>query len=233
MVNDNKSMKANKKAFIFLLAFAMIFLLSNVQASTLEAYGTKQVNEPFTFTQVCADATYIYLSSIETPSGIISLNTNMTNTGLGQFSYNYTPTEIGRYDFRGVSDGCEKTFATYVEVTSTGDVSTDSQNGVILAEGIFIALLVGLGFSFSKEKWKLRGFFFTLALLLGVVMISSIRVIAGLSGTLDNLINSALIIGIVAVSFMAIYLLIYYTIELFKTLKNKKEMKWEVSNRFN
>lgn len=233
MVNYNKSMIKNKKTFIFLLVFAMIFLFSNVQASTLDSLGSTKVNEPYQFCQICSDASYITLSSIKTPTTNVIIDTNMTTNGTGQFCYVYTPTEIGRYDFKGVSDGCENDFATYVEVTSTGDVSTDSQNGVILAEGIFIALLVGLGFSFSKEKWKLRGFFFILALLLGVVMISSIRVIAGLSGTLDTLINSALIIGIVAVSFMAIYLLIYYTIELFKTLKNKKEMKWEVSNRFN
>jgi hypothetical protein len=119
------------------------------------------------------------------------------------------------------------------EVTSTGDNYNQTQTGMILAQGILIALFVGLGFSFSKEKWKLRGFFFTLALFIGVIMINSIRVLSGSSQVLDTMTNTALIVGIVAVSFMAIYLLIYYTIELFKTLKNKKEMKWEVSNRFN
>jgi len=234
MDKHNKSMVKNKRGLMFLLAFAFIFIsLSYVNATTLESLGTTKVNNPYEFCQVCSDSTYILLSSIKTPTINIVLNENMTSTGSGQFCYNYTPTEIGRYDFKGISDGCEKTYATYVEVTSTGDNYNQTQTGMILAQGILIALFVGLGFSFSKEKWKLRGFFFTLALFIGVIMINSIRVLSGSSQVLDTMTNTALIVGIVAVSFMAIYLLIYYTIELFKTLKNKKEMKWEVSNRFN
>ena len=140
MVNYNKSMTKNKKVFVFLLAFAMMFLLSNVSASTLESYGTKQVNKLFTFTQVCADATYITLSSIETPTQTIYIDTNMTSTGTGQYSYNYTPTETGRYDFRGISDGCEKTFATYVEVTSSN--ITFLIILLVLASLFFIATLI-------------------------------------------------------------------------------------------
>lgn len=123
-------------------------------------------------------------------------------------------------------------FAGNIEVTKTGDIYESTQIGIIIAQGILIALLVALGFSFSKEKWKIRGFFFTLALLVCIISINSLRVLTGSSHLLDSMTTNAFIIGIVAVSFMAIYLLIYYTIELFKTIRNKKEMKWEVSNRF-
>jgi hypothetical protein len=101
--------------------------------SALDDYGVKEINKEFTFIQVCADATYITLSSIETPSSTIQVNENMTSLGSGQFAYNYTPSLIGRHDFRGISDGCEKTFATYIEV------STD---GFIKSIGFYIIILI-------------------------------------------------------------------------------------------
>lgn len=216
-------------AVVFL--FALVFTISFV--SSLDSYGSKQVDKLFTFCQVCQDATYITLSSIETPNSTSQINANMSVQGVGQFCYNYTPNQIGRYDFRGISDGCENSFATYVDVTSTGDTFGESQTGIIIAEGLVIAMLIGIGFSFSQEKWKLRGFFFTLALFVGVILLNSIRVIAGTSGTLNTMSNTAFIVGIVAVCFMALYLLIFYTIELFKQIKSKDKLKWEVSSRFN
>jgi len=93
------------------------------------------------------------------------------------------------------------------------------QGGIIAAQGFFILLFMALGFSFGKEKWKLRGFFFVLALLVGVLMLNSIRILAGTSASLDAMVSSGMILGIIAVSFMAVYLLIIYTIEIFKNIK--------------
>jgi hypothetical protein len=70
----------------------------------------------------------------------------MTANGTGQFCYTYTPTEVGRYDFKGVSDGCEKSFATYIDVNSNG-ASTTTQNSImqtlyIPSIGAIISLLL-------------------------------------------------------------------------------------------
>lgn len=164
MVNYNKSMMRNNKSFIFLLAFAMLFLLSNVSATTLDSYGSKKVNEQFTFTQVCSDATYITLSSIDTPTGVVYLNVNMSNIGLGQYSYNYTPTEIGRYDFRGISDGCEQTFATYVEATATGkDLNSSKATLYIIILIVSILLMVflisvGIAAPYNNKTDEMSGY---------------------------------------------------------------------------
>jgi phosphatidylserine synthase len=157
----------------------------------------------------------------------------MTSMGSGTFCYNYTPSLIGTYDFRGISNGCVKSFAVYVPVTPRGESYNGMQTGIIAAQGILILLFMALGFSFGKEKWKLRGFFFVLSMLVGVLMLNSIRILTGTSASLDSMVSSGMIIGIVAVSFMAVYLLIIYTIEIFSDLKNKKEMKWKVSKNFN
>lgn len=237
MVFKKTHLKMNKKTavktsvLIFFLVLTFMFSISLV--SPLDSLGIYKQGESVRIAQVCSDATYINISSIAYPNSSVAIsNVGMTSAGSGEFYYDFTTSVSGRYDVRGVSDGCEKTFATYFIVTSTGEDYNESQFGIIITWGIMILLFGGLGFSFSKEKWKLRGFFFVLAMFIGVLMLNSIRVLAGMSTTLDTMITSGMIIGIIAVSFMAIYLLIMYTIELFKTIKNKRSMRWEVSDRF-
>ena len=103
----------------YLLVIVLVFSFTLV-SSQLADLGTTKLGNEFTFSQFCDDATYITLSSIKTPSGIVNVDTNMTATNSGEYTYNYTPMAIGRYDFRGISDGCENTFSTYIMVTYTG-----------------------------------------------------------------------------------------------------------------
>jgi hypothetical protein len=133
------------KKLLLVLIFGMI-LLSGV-GSAIDNYGSKQINKQFSFCQVCQDATYITLSSIETPNSTVQINSNMTSMGAGEFCYNYTPNQIGRYDFRGISNGCENTFATYLEITYTGEQITSQQTYIYIAALVFLSLLiVGLGY---------------------------------------------------------------------------------------
>jgi hypothetical protein len=94
-------------------------------------------------------------------------------------------------------------------------------------------LLAAIGFSFSKEKWKIRSFFFSLALIVNVIMLNSLRAFTQTSAILESMVTSGFILGVIAVSFMMIYLLIFYTIELITKMKNKREMKWSVSTNPN
>jgi len=110
--------------------------------SGLDDYGVKQVDKQFTFCQVCQDATYITLSSVETPSSTEGIYANMTATGSGEYCYNYTPSEMGRYDFRGISDGCENTFATFVDITYTGKDITIEETIMYLGVLVFLILIM-------------------------------------------------------------------------------------------
>ena len=130
-----------KKQFLLML----VFLLSMSMLSALDTLGTAKVDNDYQFCQVCSDATYITLSSVQTPTTNVNINSNMTSTGSGQFCYNYTPKEIGRYDFKGISDGCEKTFATYIEVSSTGN-SDGATISLFLLLGASILMGIGMYF---------------------------------------------------------------------------------------
>jgi len=143
-----------KNKFIITLILG-IFLLSSISA--LDSLGTFEQGENVRIKQNCADATYINLSSITYPNGSVAVsNIEMISAGSGEYFYwfNYTETD-GRYDVLGISDGCEKTFATYLIITPNGKTFT-TQNAISYLVFILIILftffltLYGAG----KIEWK-------------------------------------------------------------------------------
>lgn len=145
----------NKRIFgVFLLAFLLCITLG----SALDSLPPKTIDEQFTFCQVCEDATYTTLSSIDTPNSTLIINTNMSAEGAGQFCYNYTPVQIGRHDFRGISDGCENSFAVYFISSAYGNEENESTAIIYsLLLLFFIGLIVGtiiLNRKMDYEKWN-------------------------------------------------------------------------------
>ncbi len=146
----------------FYTLFLLVFLVSIVSATTLQQYKSQQVDVEFNFTQTCQDATFTNLSIIITPSSTEIINTNMNSTGGGSFIYNYTPNQIGRYDFTGISDGCLKTFAVFVDVTADGNVYDTGDSLIRIFVAIFfILMMVGLhrvskGINFDKWYEKMK-----------------------------------------------------------------------------
>lgn len=171
LIREDKSMKQTKFLVFMLMA---IFLLTLVIAQT-ESLGSSKVKQKYEFCQVCEDATYVTLTSIKTPTGNLQLNTNMTLTGSGQFCYNYTPTEIGRYDFKGISNGCEKSFATYLDVTPSGFQGTSTFYFIML---LIMAGLLVLGFGIKEEWFVVLGG-------LGLIMMGLYSINYGVAGFKD------------------------------------------------
>jgi len=129
---------------ILLILMIVICLISFTSA--LDNQGVGKEGENFTFIQICDDATYITLSSIQYPNRTVEIiNENMSSMGGGIFQYNFTDMVNGRHDPTGISDGCEKTFATYFIINPTGTILT---NGEAILFG-FIILLIGIFLFFS------------------------------------------------------------------------------------
>lgn len=145
----------NKILTLFLLG---MFLLSFANVMALESLGTFKQGENVRISQVCNNANYITISSISNPDSSIAVNnTNMTFSGSGEFYYNFNSTlELGRYDIRGISDGCENTFATYFNVTPSGSSGSDN----IVFAVFMIILIWGLtliGFIYKEPIVTLIG----------------------------------------------------------------------------
>ena len=221
-----------QKAGLLVLSLVMFFFIALSSVNAEEYLGVFKQNENVRLLQTCSVCGYVTLDSVKLPnSTLVFINENMTSSG-STFFYDFNITDLlGEYLYNTHYENY--TAPVSFEITIRGEQYNDSQQGLIIAQGILLALFIAIGFSFSKEKWKLRGFFFMLGLFMGLLMLNSIRILAGTSSTLDSMVSTGIFIGIIAVSFMALYLLIIYTIELFKTMKNKKEMRWQVSDRFN
>lgn len=147
----------NMNKIIIFNLIALIFLMSFISPSTLTQYDSNPVNEEFFFCQTCQDSSWIILSNIKTPNSTEIINSNMTSVGGGSFCYNYTPTQIGRYDFAGISDGCLKTFAVYVDITPNGKTYDTGDSLIRIFVSIFFILMM-VGFNrvsknIDYEKW--------------------------------------------------------------------------------
>ena len=124
----------------FFYLFLIVTLLIS-SASALDSLGNFKVDETVRIAQVCSDATYINISSITYPNSTTAVsNVEMVSAGSGEFYYDFNLTSVkGRYDVRGISDGCEETFATYFEVTYLGKELGQAEATMYLG---FLALLV-------------------------------------------------------------------------------------------
>ena len=129
-----------KNKILMTLIFGII-LFSMTSVLALDSQGTFQQYEEVRIAQVCNDATYITISSIAYPNSTVAVSPiNMTSAGSGEFYYLFNLTnDYGRYDVRGISDGCEKTFATYFEITPFGKL------GVLIFLVVLSFIFLGFG----------------------------------------------------------------------------------------
>jgi hypothetical protein len=210
----------------------MLFIIPFISANL----GTFKQNDCVNI-RVLSNCSSVDLVEIDDGTNTYIINSAMENLGGQTFNYSFCNTsKLGTYAYSWDEDCvdcsgglCGNSF----EVSSTGEIYDQSNLSIIIAQAIVLGLFLVLGFSFSKEKWKIRGFFFVLSLFVGVILINSIRVLSGSSAIFNTMNDTIFILMIVSVSFMALYLLIFYTIELFTKVKNKREMRWEVSSKPN
>jgi len=106
------------KKLIVLTLFIFMLVFTTAQLSNI---GTFRQGDEVRIVQVCSDATYINITSISYPNSSQAVsNVAMIQDG-GEFYYLFDDTStLGRYDVRGIANGCEKTFATYFQITPTG-----------------------------------------------------------------------------------------------------------------
>jgi len=138
-----------KKNLVLLL---IIMFCSIILISSLEYMPNQKQNQIVTITQSCINATYINITSISYPNSSIAVsNIIMISNNNSEFYYDFDKTsQLGRYDIRGISDGCEETFTTYFFVESA--TATNTLQGTLLI--IFLlTLFTGLTYlSFNLTK---------------------------------------------------------------------------------
>lgn len=210
----------------------MINFVSSSACATLE--NPIQANTDFQIFQTCNNCTFCDFEFF-TPSNPYGDNYNADTDNNWRYYTNLTQgnfTELGIYRWDYVCGNSVENLTGCVEskVTATGDYFDESQPIGILSQFGFMALLAFIGFSFKKEKWKLKTFFFISALLMSLVSLNSVNVITGSSDGLYKMGQISLVIAISIVSIMIMYFLINFTIEVANYFKKKKKDKWRMDD---
>jgi hypothetical protein len=119
----------------------------------------------------------------------------MTSAGNGEFYYQFSNTSTtGRYDVRGVSNGCENTFATYFEVTPSGKSLGEGQGWSLFGSLILMIIIssIFLIVAFNSESigikisfFSLSGIFFIMTILYTVVTMQ--QTLFGYEGILSGI----------------------------------------------
>lgn len=146
-----KDMK-NKLVLVMLLGVLLIGIASAVSCGD-NSLGTFKQGEVINLRQTCDTCTYVTLSSVIYPdSTIISINTNMTKTGI---DYNYTFTNLSNsggyyYTVFGDKDGNISTETFCFEVTVNGKEGvSQGQSGLYIFILILAIVLCGVSFLFA------------------------------------------------------------------------------------
>ena len=215
-----------------LIVFTILLFLPLVN-SAQPSLGTFKKGDCISLVQTCESCTYNNISYVLYPNSSTALS-NVQMTRDDTF-YNYTFCDtniIGEYLVNGFGDedGTKEVWVYDLKVTGSGDSVSTTQGFVLLAQFGIVALFFGLGRVFSREKWKVKLFFDLSALLMGVILLNSIRVVSAQANALNSMGEVGLYLGMVILLFLFMYMFIHALIEVFGYFKNKKKMKWEVSN---
>ncbi len=111
-------------------------------------------------------------------------------------------------------------------VIEIGETKTDWETGFIIGLVGLIAIYALAGFFiFDKEYWLLKSFLFFAAFGMLIILINSAKIFA--IGTNSNTImDMGLLISIISLSVMFLYLFVFFFIEIIKSLKEKKGVRW-------
>lgn len=212
---------------ILLILMLGIFLVSLASA---ESILPAKVGEDKEIYQVCNNCTYCNFTSVKINRLEILNDVETTKRGTYYFytidKGNITTSGTGEYCYDCGNSVDVLTGCIEFPINNTGESFDLIQGFMLLGQLTMIGLFVTLGLTFSKDRWKLKSFFFMMATGMGVILLNSTRIIAAQSGALNSMGNVGLYIGIITLMFMTSILLIYFTIDIIDSLKQKKARKW-------
>lgn len=224
-----------EKVVVKYFMFMMFFFVIPLCAAQVQTLGTFTVNQDINLSQVCATCTYVNLQKVKLPdSSEIFINTNMTKEGQTYY-YTFSNTaQLGQYIVTTCGDLAGQLQCTNYDlyVTSNGQSFSSSQSLALLPIVALIAILFAIGYTFSREKWKMKSFFYLASLLATVILINSTLIMFSTSTSLQSMGEMALILGLVIFLVYTLYIFVYYLIEIFNQIKDVKERRRRLSDPY-
>lgn len=137
---------------MFVIFFSCMILLSFISA---ESFGTFKQGEEIRISFNCNNATYFNISSITYPNSSVSVSDlPMSYFGNGEYNLTFSFTEdIGRYNVKAISDGCDETYYDYFLISSNGEDPTYSY---LIASIFLILTFIGFGLLIHRDREKME-----------------------------------------------------------------------------
>jgi len=208
-----------------------ICLISLVSAQ--EVYQVNQDSElKFTCTlnNEIPSASTEFNITVSYPNGTTLIN-NKQATAQGSGSFNYTTNfpvlgtyKVQMFCYDGTYSYSDEGFYS---ITTTGQQVSLSKIILVIAFLLMAGLLFIIGSSFEKEKYIIKSSFYLFSLLMGLLSINSARIITSESLNLSTMANMGLILIIGIISFMFLFVLVYFTVQTIKSMKRKEGIRWD------
>lgn len=225
----------NSKLVRRIVWFLCIVITLQIAYAQVETLGTFKKDSIITLSQTCDNCTFINVTKIKYPNSSETYpNTGMSQPVQGNFNSTLSETSaLGEYIVTtcGNPNGYYNCESYNFYVTDTGEEFSLDQSLIIFGQFGIAALFLIIGLTFTKEKWKIKTFFFLMALIMGVIFLNSARVVASSSTSLTTMGNYGLITVMIVLIVMFLYAFIYYTIEVFQYVKKKSDSKWTLGNK--
>lgn len=224
-----------------LLTFIIISILLIVSVSAqIDKFGTFKQGDDIRLIQTCSNCTYNNITSIIAPNSTVILsNVVMTPILATEFNYSLNGTynnEVGTYIVNGIGDknGLRTIWQYTYDITPSGTPLSDNRTSAVNRTVyfiFFIALLLFLGFLFSKNMtYKIS--FILLSVLLILVGINFVYI--GLQDELVNPVISSFFAKFTAFSFYVYYFIFFllavlwiftFINTIFSKMKERKQQK--------
>ena len=232
-------MKGLKTYHLFFLAtLALLFLASSVSASEpSQVFKRGQAGDIvflcFNNSTVCGPSTACNLS-VYYPNQSLFLNkVNMTNLLDGRFSYTLSVNQtqvVGSYYnialcWNGGAVAIPSAF-TYLVTTSGSDSGENGTLGLIIILCFLSLIFCITAVSFPAERWLMRSILFMAALLVMVITVN-IGVNLAASDNIIRLMNTVLLIVVVASVIFFLYIFISYFTGMARAVRDVKKEKKE------
>jgi len=218
---------SQKRALILLFAF--IFVLGFASA-TVETLGVFKQNSCIELLQSGVGFSHCNITSVRLNNQTSALGeTPMTKIGI-EYNVTFCDTKnIGQYIVNGFCTNTTDVVAwSYdFDVTTTGEKVSLSNGLIVIVFLILAGVFLFLGKSFADEHWILKTFFNFCAVLMGILSVSSAKVIASESLSLGTLADSGLTIMVAVFSIFFLYMFVYVFIETIKALREKKGVNFQ------
>lgn len=206
----------------------VIALMSSVLAA--QSLGTFQKDTTVILLQSCESSTYSNISKIQLPNSSLALNTETAMTQSGNtYSLPFSDTtQLGKYLVYGHCDesGSDTVWVYDFEITYSGQKVSLTNAMIIFALLGLAAIFLTISWFFRAEYWIMKAFFQFMAVGAGLLAVNSARIIASESNSLGTMGEVGITLMIIVMGLFFLWIFIYAFIEIIRSFKNKKALRW-------